>query len=1038
MNTTQLTWRWGDGSWGGNWNIFFGVDPYNLQQNFVFYGTIESRDGSFTFPAPLAGYMTYYFALYYTNSIGSFIAYTPIYYFQTGPRSLPVPISENFDAATNIFLSVNPNSPFMAINLEEGNPLSMANVRTAGRMGQMVEVGTHDLSSTTPAYLSFRHACLMEAETDHGYVGYSLDGGASWYIFPASSYLGSGIYDWPTQNNPYGPCFDAGSYPAWADYSNITTITPLWRTEIFDLSPWAGSHNFRVGFFADWNNNEVGAAWVIDDFSIYLQPPGVPHSPIPVSGVTGSGSYEVLSWTGVNSLSYEVMLGTQSGNGTVYSTGTSSFRCPGLTPSTTYFWRVRGINSVGTSDWSQPWSFTTQAYWTPHHQNPSLYIAQVNAGSIANSSGWNDYSYYSWLSTSVNAGSSLPITASLVGGYGPEAIRVWVDLNNDYIFNNTPGGGEYWDFYWNGAGFSTTIQIPAGTPSGFTRMRFQCIRTGGSDALNPATVLQYGETEDYVLHIAGQPLLSISPAAGSFSPTLFGFDSDAIRFTFSNIGSESLDITLTGITGSNADCFTLSEGNVYPIQLTTNQASVDIRYHPLGSGSHSANLLVRDNLTRTDHLIPLSGSAIESNPAGALCLDGSGEYLSVPSATPLQGLSAVTLETWFKWNGSNSIQFLTAKSMEELEIHTTPSNGLRFIPTTNVYLDSQPNVLTPGVWQHIACVYNPATLLAKIYVDGVDFTWQNNGPNPLSTALKSTTADFRMGVRQDNSYALAGCIDELRIWNTALSLEQIRNNMHLWQSPASPGLVANLRLDEASGTKAWDQLGSLNGNLTYTEAEDRINSEVLIGQGTAATLTPANTGQTYDFPGTGMQMTFSNVGTATPVTVTLLNGAGNRQSLNSQSWVVHSYGAGGKLADLRCAVAEDVTNAQLPAYKFRLYGRNLFNNGTYQLVRSGLSADPEQNLLFFNEVAVNTGQFQVRWEDVSLPGTPTGVAITRTASQVQLSWGAVPGAIAYRIYSSASPDGSFTLDNSGSFNATTWTAPATPNRIFYRVQSLMP
>jgi len=179
VNTTQLTWRWGDGSWGGNWNIFFGVDPYNLQQNFVFYGTIESRDGSFTFPAPLAGYMTYYFALYYTNSIGSFIAYTPIYYFQTGPRSLPVPISENFDAATNIFLSVNPNSPFMAINLEEGNPLSMANVRTAGRMGQMVEVGTHDLSSTTPAYLSFRHACLMEAETDHGYVGYSLDGGAS-------------------------------------------------------------------------------------------------------------------------------------------------------------------------------------------------------------------------------------------------------------------------------------------------------------------------------------------------------------------------------------------------------------------------------------------------------------------------------------------------------------------------------------------------------------------------------------------------------------------------------------------------------------------------------------------------------------------------------------------------------------------------------------------------------------------------------------------------------------------------------------------
>jgi hypothetical protein len=1039
VNTTQLTWRWGDGCGLGQWNLYYGVDPYNMQPLYPYFlGSIDSREGSFTFPEPLAGNLTYFFVFYYSNISGTYAAYSPYYYFTTGQRLLPVPITENFDGETNIFLNVNSNSPFMIVNLEEGNPQSIAAVRVPGTMGQIVERGTHDLSSTTAAYMSFRHACLMEPDADHGYVEYSLDGGMSWSIFPVSSYRGSGVYDWPTQNNPAGPCFDAGSYPAWADYQNISTVTPYWRTEIFDLSPWAGCQNFRVRFFTDWNANEMGLGWIIDDFSIYLQPPGVPYNPVPASGVTGSGSYELLSWTGVNSVSYQVRLGTSPETGTEYPSTSNSFRCSGLMPSTTYFWQARGLNSVGTSDWSQPWSFTTQAYSTPHHQNPNLYISQVNAGAIANSSVFNDYTFYSGLSASVNAGSTLPITAYLVGGYGPEGIRVWVDLNNDLSFNNNPGGGEYWDFYWNGSGFSANVQIPAITPTGYYRMRIQGIHTDGGYSPSPTGILAYGETEDYILHVIAQPQLSISPTAGNFSPTLIGFNSETIRFTFANIGGSSLDITLTGITGSDADCFTLTEGNAYPIHLTTNQASVDINYHPLRNGSHTANLLVRDNLSRTDHIIPLGGTAIEANTAGALCLDGCGEFLSVPSGAPLQNLSAVTLETWFKWNGSNSIQFLTAKSIEELEIHTTGNNGLRFIPTTYVYLDSQPNVLIPGVWQHIACVYNPATLLARIYVDGVDVSWQNNGSNPLSTALKSTTADFRMGLRQDSSYALNGCIDEVRIWNSALSLEQIRNNMHLWQSPASPGLVANLRLDEASGTKAWDQINGLNGVFVNTEPADRINSEVLIGQGSSATLAPVNPGQNYDFPGTGMQMSFTNLGTVSPVTVTRLNGAGNRTALNSQSWVVHTYNSGGKIANLQCAVAEDINTAQLPAYKFRLYGREPFSSQSYSLIRSAETANVEQNLLVFNEVSLGTKQLRIQWDDVSLPETPSGLSITRTTTNVQLNWNAVPGALAYRVYSSATPDGNYSLDNSGSFDANSWIAPVSATHKFFRVQTLMP
>lgn len=1037
VNASQLTWRWGDGSGFGRWDIFFGVDPYNLQPQLMFPLSIETRDGSFAFPAPLAGSVTYYFALSYTNTAMSFQAYTPIYYFVTGPRILATPIFENFDGATNIFLNVNPNCPFMTGNVESGNPQSVFVPMVSGAIGQTVEIGTHDLSSSPALYLSFKHACFMEAEADHGYLQYSMDGGVNWEFFPVSSYLGSGSYDVPTQNNPLGPCFDSGSYPEWASFNPDLGITPYWRTETFDLLPWAACQNFRVRFVVVWNENEIGTGWVIDDFSLSIQPPGVPHSPTPANGFASAGSYELLGWMGLNATSYEVRLGTSPGSGTIYSTAATSYRCSNLNANTTYYWQVRGLSGYGVSAWSQPWSFTTQAYQTPHHQNPGLHISTVITGGITNNSGWGDYTNYQDICATAEAGSTFPVSVYLTGGYGPEGVRVWVDLNNDHVFNNTPGMGEYWDCYWNN-GFVTGVQIPGTTPSGYYRMRIQGIHTNGGYGPNPTGEMAYGETEDYALHILAQPLLSITPNAGNFSPTLTGFNSEVIRFTFSNIGGSSLDITLTGITGTNADCFTLAEGNAYPIHLTTNQASVDITYHPLSEGSHSANLLVRDNLTRIDTLIPLSGTAIAPNFAGALALDGSGEYLSAVSAAPLQNLSAVTLETWFKWNGAGNIQFLTAKGMEELEIHTNPNNGLRFIPTTHVYLDSQANVLTPGVWQHIACVYDPASLLAKIYVDGVDVTWQNNGPNPLSWPLQSTVADFRMGLRQDNGYALAGCIDEVRIWNSALSLQQIRNNMHLWQAASTPNLVACWRLDEASGNKVWDQNGAINATLQNCEAGDRIATEVLIGQGTACTMTPTATGVPYDFTGTGLQLVFSDLGSGNPITATKLSGYGNRSILNGQSWILKGYGGSLGKAALRMAVAEDLTAAQLPERYFRLYARNPFSSAPWQFLRSAESVDLIDNTLQFAETDLAIRQLRIQWEEVPLPQAPAALHLVKSGESIQLSWDAVPGATGYRVYSSDTPEGAFSLDSSGSFGINSWTAPASNAKRFYRVHTETP
>ena len=70
----------------------------------------------------------------------------------------------------------------------------------------------------------------------------------------------------------------------------------------------------------------------------------------------------------------------------------------------------------------------------------------------------------------------------------------------------------------------------------------------------------------------------------------------------------------------------------------------------------------------------------------SLLFDGDGDYVEFPHI-PAYNVAAVTIEMWVYWNGAE-IDFLVGKAYEELEIHTTPDNSLRFIPTDLVYLDT--------------------------------------------------------------------------------------------------------------------------------------------------------------------------------------------------------------------------------------------------------------------------------------------------------------------------------------------------------------
>ncbi|MBK7827372.1 LamG domain-containing protein [Nannocystis sp.] len=187
-----------------------------------------------------------------------------------------------------------------------------------------------------------------------------------------------------------------------------------------------------------------------------------------------------------------------------------------------------------------------------------------------------------------------------------------------------------------------------------------------------------------------------------------------------------------------------------------------------------------------------------------LRFDGGGAHVEIPHRTAFIN-KAFTIELWVRWRGTGSdIHFLTGRGIEELEIHTGGAvpDGLRFIPVPGVHVDSESGVLRKGRWVHVACVYAGHASTAEIYLDGKNVTLTRAGGE--GTQQKLSDRPLRLGLRGDGSFPLAGEMAEVRLWNIALTGDEIAAQMHLRLSGHEPGLVGCWPLREGAGANASD------------------------------------------------------------------------------------------------------------------------------------------------------------------------------------------------------------------------------------------
>ncbi|MFD1161621.1 LamG-like jellyroll fold domain-containing protein [Hwangdonia seohaensis] len=162
--------------------------------------------------------------------------------------------------------------------------------------------------------------------------------------------------------------------------------------------------------------------------------------------------------------------------------------------------------------------------------------------------------------------------------------------------------------------------------------------------------------------------------------------------------------------------------------------------------------------------------------------DGVDDYLS--RASFIDGLGTVTIMAWVKSDAGNSTNMVIAGEDTGCKLWLENGNIPKF--TVKTAGNSEASVSCTAInfneWHHITGIYNSTSGAITIYVDGELLSSSNVGS---TGAVIETTSDSngnfevgRLSSNLSNKLYFKGDIDELRVFNTALTSEQVRKMVY--------------------------------------------------------------------------------------------------------------------------------------------------------------------------------------------------------------------------------------------------------------------
>ncbi|MBN1340880.1 MAG: VCBS repeat-containing protein [Bacteroidales bacterium] len=222
-------------------------------------------------------------------------------------------------------------------------------------------------------------------------------------------------------------------------------------------------------------------------------------------------------------------------------------------------------------------------------------------------------------------------------------------------------------------------------------------------------------------------------------------------------------------------------------------------YHVRAYAHNSTDTSYGINRTFTTAMIP---------PGKALDFDGVNDYVSCGTGPVITGAQPRTIEAWAYTRAFNIGGIFQAGA-------TGANNGDFSLRTTNVdeswrinlWGSEDIDVNLPGSknsWHHYCIAYDGMNL--KFYYDG-------NLVAESDPSLNTLTDNFRIGIWQ--TYEFNGMIDEVRVWNTARTQQEIQENVYKVITNPPAELIAYYRFDRLEGNALPDYTANGNDGTLY-------------------------------------------------------------------------------------------------------------------------------------------------------------------------------------------------------------------------------
>jgi fibronectin type 3 domain-containing protein len=161
----------------------------------------------------------------------------------------------------------------------------------------------------------------------------------------------------------------------------------------------------------------------------------------------------------------------------------------------------------------------------------------------------------------------------------------------------------------------------------------------------------------------------------------------------------------------------------------------------------------------------------------ALSFDGTNAFVSVPDSNSLDATSGLTVEGWAKPDGSTGFRALAVKETSGNIVYGLYANSDSNRPqsqvsTTNpLKLLDGTGTLPANTWSHVAFTYDGTT--ERLYVNGTQVE-----SVAVSGAINTSTGALKIGGDAIWGEWFSGLIDEVRVYNRALSVAEIGQDMN--------------------------------------------------------------------------------------------------------------------------------------------------------------------------------------------------------------------------------------------------------------------